>query len=108
TRHDGAVATDHDRSLDEDRVGDHRVEDGVAARAIEPELLPAIFAAASDRGRVVGAEEREDALELRPRRCRFQVADVVGVDAALFEDALRRAALRAARVEPGGYVSHHT
>jgi hypothetical protein len=66
---DRAIPADHDRTLDQHRVGGESVEQLVPASSSERQLGEAGLARAGDRQRVVGAEHGQHPFELgSPRR----------------------------------------
>ncbi len=65
---DGAIAEQHDRALDEDRVAHHGVEELLSARALQAELLPGGLGGPHHLARIVASEEGHDLLELLPAR----------------------------------------
>ena len=96
---DGPVADDDDRALDQDRVGDHGVEQLVTAGGGQVQLLVDGLLRADDLPGIVGAEQAQDLFQLLLGGRLLEVADVGGVDAPLLQDPLGGLAVRAPRVE---------
>ena len=96
-----------DRPFDQDRVRGHRIQQLIAVRIGQAELVVLVLAGADDRPRVVGAQQLQHMLQIGAGRCSFEISHVVCGNALLVEYAVHGGALRTLGVEPDRRVFCH-